>query len=115
MEDSYLDVYARTNISLGSRRTLSIFTAVDSAAYEQVGCVVTVNGTATTVTMKQYNTPLRQLYLMHWFGFSFFSDALLYTSEAVPVARGSVVTLQPYWVTPDGSTVFGAEQSVTVR
>lgn len=115
VEDSYLDVYARTNISLGSRRTLSIFTAVDSAAYEQVGCVVTVNGTATTVTMKQYNTPLRQLYLMHWFGFSFFSDALLYTSEAVPVARGSVVTLQPYWVTPDGSTVFGAEQSVTVR
>lgn len=113
--DDYLDVHVQPSLGFGVSRRVSVFTPVDAQNYAEVGCRVVVNGAVLEKNMYKYNGVLSKLYLRTWFGFDMLSDTLLYTTGEFSARRGDRVTVQPYWVTLDGTTVYGVEQTVVVR
>lgn len=113
--DDYLDVHVQPSLGFGVSRRVSVFTPVDAQNYAEVGCRVVVNGAVLEKNMYKYDGVLSKLYLRAWFGFDMLSDTLLYTTGEFSARRGDRVTVQPYWVTLDGTTVYGVEQTVVVR
>lgn len=115
ISDANLDVHVQTNIGFGSSRKFSVFTPVDTKNYAEIGCRVVVNGTVFEENMYKYNSIFNKVYLGIWFDYRLPSSTLLYTTGTISAKRGDSVTVQPYWVTLDGTTVYGVEQTVVMR
>ena len=88
-----------------------LFSAIDSGAYAETGFVV--NGTAmpTDYTGSKYSVYSARVL----FGSGVGKDAKLIVGScsAKGMQRGDTLTVQPYWITPDGTTVYGEERTLT--
>ena len=88
-----------------------LFSAIDSGAYAETGFVV--NGTAMPAdyTGSKYSVYSARVL----FGSGVGKDAKLIVGScsAKGMQRGDTLTVQPYWITPDGTTVYGEERTLT--
>ena len=88
-----------------------LFSAIDSGAYAETGFVV--NGTAMPAdyTGSKYSVYSARVL----FGSGVGKDAKLIVGScsAKGMQRGDTLTVQPYWITSDGTTVYGEERTLT--
>ena len=87
-----------------------LFSAIDSGAYAETGFVV--NGTAMPAdyTGSKYSVYSARVL----FGSGVGKDAKLIVGScsAKGMQRGDTLTVQPYWITSDGTTVYGEERTL---
>ena len=112
VNDAYLQVqYQQKRITRnGAKATL--ISAVDSYAYAETGFVI--NGETITVSPRDGS---RQFYDIRWlFGKDVAKKAPILTTEinAGEYSVGDTVEVTPYWITMDGTTVYGTSRTLTV-
>ena len=112
VSDAYLQVqYQQKRMSLrGGKATL--ISAVDSYAYAETGFVI--NGETLAVSARDGS---RQFYDIRWlFGNGVEKRAPILTTEisANDYSIGDTIEVTPYWITMDGTTVYGTSRTLTV-
>lgn len=112
VSDAYLQVqYQQKRMSLkGGKATL--ISAVDSYAYAETGFVI--NGETLPVTPRDGS---RQYYDIRWlFGNGVEKKSPILTTEisAGDYSVGDTIEVTPYWITMDGTTVYGASRTLTI-
>ncbi len=88
-----------------------LFSAVDSGAYAETGFVVNGTTVPADYTGSKYSVYSARVL----FGSGVGKDAKLIVGSC-PVKgmhRGDTLTVQPYWITADGTTVYGEERTLT--
>lgn len=112
VSDAYLQVqYQQKRMSLrGGKATL--ISAVDSYAYAETGFVI--NGETLAVSPRDGS---RQYYDIRWlFGNGVEKKSPILTTEisAGDYSVGDTIEVTPYWITMDGTTVYGASRTLTI-
>lgn len=108
VSDNYLQV-KYNNLGLLGRGSLRLVSAVDSKAYAETGFVV--NGEKLVVS--SYTTRYNLQTGKTLFGVGR-NDPLMVASYSYRnLRRGDTITLQAYWVTQDGTTVYGDVRTLT--
>ena len=105
----YLRVeYQRNSFLQGNRITL--LSAVDGRGFAETGFVI--NG--KRVAVPQLTERFRVFTAQMVFGRSVSRDALLMTMpySLQGLQRGAAIEITPYWVTPDGTTVYGEARTL---
>lgn len=106
--DSYLQV-KYTNVGLLGRGSLRLVSAVDSKEYAETGFVV--NG--EKIVVSSYTTRYGLQTGKSLFGVGR-NDPLMTASYSYRnLRRGDTIELQAYWVTQDGTTVYGEARTLT--
>ncbi len=113
VSNSYLSV-KYTALGLFRTTRISLVSALDARDYKETGFVI--NG--QTVPITDYGT--RYMYVANaqtLFGRSVARNAPLMTAEYAlrNVKNGDSITVTPYWVTKDGTTVYGTPRTLTYR
>ncbi len=113
VSNSYLSV-KYTALGLFRTTRISLVSALDARDYKETGFVI--NG--QTVPVTDYST--RYMYVANaqtLFGRSVARNAPLMTAEYAlrNVKNGDSITVTPYWVTKDGTTVYGTPRTLTYR
>lgn len=108
VSDNYLQV-KYNNLGLLGRGSLRLVSAVDSKAYAETGFVV--NG--EKIVVSSYTTRYNLQNGKSLFGVGR-NDPLMVASYSYRnLRRGDTITLQAYWVTQDGTTVYGDMRTLT--
>lgn len=112
VSDAYLQVqYQQKRMSFrGSKATL--ISAVDSYAYAETGFII--NGETIAVSPRDGS---RQFYDIRWlFGNGVAKKSPILTTEisASDYSVGDTIEVTPYWITMDGTTVYGTSCTLTV-
>lgn len=108
VSDNYLQV-KYNNLGLLGRGSLRLVSAVDSKAYAETGFVV--NG--EKIVVSSYTTRYNLQTGKTLFGVGR-NDPLMVASYSYRnLRRGDTITLQAYWVTQDGTTVYGDVRTLT--
>lgn len=108
VSDNYLQV-KYNNLGLLGRGSLRLVSAVDSKAYAETGFVV--NG--EKIVVSSYTTRYNLQNGKSLFGVGR-NDPLMVASYSYRnLRRGDTITLQAYWVTQDGTEVYGDVRTLT--
>lgn len=108
VSDNYLQV-KYNNLGLLGRGSLRLVSAVDSKAYAETGFVV--NGEKLVVS--SYTTRYNLQTGKTLFGVDR-NDPLMVTSYSYKnLRRGDTIEIRAYWITPDGTTVYGDARTLT--
>lgn len=106
---NYLRVeYQRNSFLQGN--SITLLSAVDGRGYAETGFVI--NG--KRVAVPQLTERFRVFTAQMVFGRSVSRDALLMTMpySLQGLQRGAAIEITPYWVTPDGTTVYGEARTL---
>ncbi len=106
---NYLRVeYQRNSFLQGN--SITLLSAVDGRGYAETGFVI--NG--RKVVVPQLTERFRVFTAQMVFGRSVSRDALLMTMpySLQGLQRGAAIEITPYWVTPDGTTVYGEARTL---
>ena len=106
---NYLRVeYQRNSFLQGN--SITLFSAVDGRGFAETGFVI--NG--KRVAVPQLTERFRVFTAQMVFGRSVSRDALLMTMpySLQGLQRGAAIEITPYWVTPDGTTVYGEARTL---
>lgn len=106
---NYLRVeYQRNSFLQGN--SITLLSAVDGRGYAETGFVI--NG--KRVAVPQLTECFRVFTAQMVFGRSVSRDALLMTMpySLQGLQRGAAIEITPYWVTPDGTTVYGEARTL---
>ena len=106
---NYLRVeYQRNSFLQGN--SITLLSAVDGRGFAETGFVI--NG--KRVAVPQLTERFRVLTAQMVFGRSVSRDALLMTMpySLQGLQRGAAIEITPYWVTPDGTTVYGEARTL---
>lgn len=108
VSDNYLQV-KYNNLGLLGRGSLRLVSAVDSKAYAETGFVV--NGEKLVVS--SYTTRYNLQTGKTLFGVGR-NDPLMVASYSYKnLRRGDTIEIRAYWITPDGTTVYGDVRTLT--
>lgn len=108
VSDNYLQV-KYNNLGLLGRGSLRLVSAVDSKAYAETGFVV--NGEKLVVS--SYTTRYNLQNGKTLFGVGR-NDPLMVASYSYKnLRRGDTIEIRAYWITPDGTTVYGDVRTLT--
>ena len=106
---NYLRVeYQRNSFLQGN--SIMLLSAVDGRGFAETGFVI--NG--KRVAVPQLTERFRVFTAQMVFGRSVSRDALLMTMpySLQGLQRGAAIEITPYWVTPDGTTVYGEARTL---
>lgn len=112
VSDAYLQVQYMQNRLLRSGAKATLISAVDSDHYAETGFVI--NGETVAVSAHDGNS---YFYDVRWlFGREVAKRAPILTAEisTSDYSIGDTIEVTPYWITMDGTTVYGASRTLTV-
>lgn len=113
--DAYLNVKC-INLRAIFSKTATLVSAVDNPEnYIEAGFVVTVDGVETVIESGSFGNSYLFYNARNLFGSNVDKNAKLITLDysLVGLDYGTVVNVQPYWVTMDGTTVYGTANALT--
>ncbi len=113
--DVYLNVKCINLRSIFSKTATFVSAVDDPANYIEAGFVVTVNGVETVMKSESFTNSYIFYNARNLFGSEVDKDAKLMMLDysLVGLDYGTVVNVQPYWVTMDGTTVYGTANALT--
>ncbi|MCD8051100.1 MAG: InlB B-repeat-containing protein [Clostridiales bacterium] len=111
----YMQVKIVVQSTKGVAKTLRFIAAVDSKNYAKVGFKYEYNGTEETVEVTKYSTTASGYTAAKLFGGDVVTGSkLIYNDFSVSkISAGTEITVTPYWVTQDGTMVYGTARTVT--
>ncbi len=111
----YLQVKASTVSSKGVVKSIRMISATDSKNYAEVGFVYQYGDVESSVEVTKYSTSISGKTAKTLYGGSVVAGSkLIYADLSVSgMEAGTAVTITPYWVTLDGTTVYGTERTIT--
>ena len=107
VSDTYLTLRYR-NVGLFRSRNVKLYAALDSADYAEAGFVIDGKAVSCPITKDAYTA-------FFLYGSTVREDNTLvsYTYGTSDLRYGDTVEITPYWVTLDGTTVYGTTQTLT--
>ena len=107
VSDTYLTLRYR-NVGLFRSRNVKLYAALDSADYAEAGFVIDGKAVSCPITKDAYTA-------FFLYGSSVRENTTLvsYTYGTSDLRYGDTVEITPYWVTLDGTTVYGTTQTLT--
>ena len=107
VSDTYLTLRYR-NVGLFRSRNVKLYAALDSADYAEAGFVINGKAVSCPITKDAYTA-------FFLYGSTVREDNTLvsYTYGTSDLRYGDTVEITPYWVTLDGTTVYGTTQTLT--
>lgn len=106
---NYLRVeYQRNSFLQGN--SITLLTAIDGRGFAETGYIINGKRVAVQQLTERYRVFTAQMV----FGRSVSRDALLMTMpySLQGLQRGTAIEITPYWVTPDGTTVYGEARTL---
>ncbi|MCD8161607.1 MAG: InlB B-repeat-containing protein, partial [Clostridiales bacterium] len=115
VSDDYMQVKVSVQSTKGVVTSLRFVSAVDSKNYAEVGFVYEYDGTEESVEVTKYSTTVSGYNAVKLFGGDVVSGSkLIYNDFSVSkISAGTEIKVTPYWVTLDGTTVYGTSRTVT--
>lgn len=112
ISNKYLTVKYTENLLT---KKLSVVAAIDAKNYAETGFVVEINGASKVLPVKTYATRYMLLSGSTLFGSSIAKNAPLFDTEFsfASAKSGSKITITPYLITKDGTTVYGEKRVLT--
>ena len=107
VSDTYLTLRYR-NVGLFRSRNVKLYAALDSTDYAEAGFVIDGKAVSCPITKDAYTA-------FFLYGSTVREDNTLvsYTYGTSDLRYGDTVEITPYWVTLDGTTVYGTTQTLT--
>lgn len=107
VSDTYLTLRYR-NVGLFRSRNVKLYAALDSTDYVEAGFVIDGKAVSCPITKDAYTA-------FFLYGSTVREDNTLvsYTYGTSDLRYGDTVEITPYWVTLDGTTVYGTTQTLT--
>lgn len=107
VSDTYLTLRYR-NVGLFRSRNVKLYAALDSTDYAEAGFVIDGKAVSCPITKDAYTA-------FFLYGSMVREDNTLvsYTYGTSDLRYGDTVEITPYWVTLDGTTVYGTTQTLT--
>ena len=107
VSDTYLTLRYR-NVGLFRSRNVKLYAALDSTDYAEAGFVINGKAVSCPITKDAYTA-------FFLYGSTVREDNTLvsYTYGTSDLRYGDTVEITPYWVTLDGTTVYGTTQTLT--
>lgn len=107
VSDTYLTLRYR-NVGLFRSRNVKLYAALDSTYYAEAGFVIDGKAVSCPITKDAYTA-------FFLYGSTVREDNTLvsYTYGTSDLRYGDTVEITPYWVTLDGTTVYGTTQTLT--
>lgn len=107
VSDTYLTLRYR-NVGLFRSRNVKLYAALDSTDYAEAGFVIDGKAVSCPITKDAYTA-------FFLYGSTVREDNTLvsYTCGTSDLRYGDTVEITPYWVTLDGTTVYGTTQTLT--
>lgn len=107
VSDKFLTLRYR-NVGLFRSRNVKLYAALDSADYAEAGFVINGQAVSCPITKDAYTA-------FFLYGSTVREDNTLvsYTYGTSDLRYGDTVEITPYWVTLDGTTVYGTTQTLT--
>ena len=107
VSDTYLTLRYR-NVGLFRSRNVKLYAALDSTDYAEAGFVIDGKAVSCPITKDAYTA-------FFLYGSTVREDNALvsYTYGTSDLRYGDTVEITPYWVTLDGTTVYGTTQTLT--
>ena len=107
VSDTYLTLRYR-NVGLFRSRNVKFYAALDSTDYAEAGFVIDGKAVSCPITKDAYTA-------FFLYGSTVREDNTLvsYTYGTSDLRYGDTVEITPYWVTLDGTTVYGTTQTLT--
>lgn len=107
VSDTYLTLRYR-NVDLFRSRNVKLYAALDSTDYAEAGFVIDGKAVSCPITKDAYTA-------FFLYGSTVREDNTLvsYTYGTSDLRYGDTVEITPYWVTLDGTTVYGTTQTLT--
>lgn len=107
VSDAYLTLRYR-NVGLFRSRNVKLYAALDSTDYAEAGFVIDGKAVSCPITKDAYTA-------FFLYGSTVREDNTLvsYTYGTSDLRYGDTVEITPYWVTLDGTTVYGTTQTLT--
>lgn len=107
VSDTYLTLRYR-NVGLFRSRNVKLYAALDSTNYAEAGFVIDGKAVSCPITKDAYTA-------FFLYGSTVREDNTLvsYTYGTSDLRYGDTVEITPYWVTLDGTTVYGTTQTLT--
>ena len=107
VSDTYLTLRYR-NVGLFRSRNVKLYAALDSTDYAEAGFVIDGKAVTCPITKDAYTA-------FFLYGSTVREDNTLvsYTYGTSDLRYGDTVEITPYWVTLDGTTVYGTTQTLT--
>lgn len=107
VSDTYLTLRYR-NVGLFRSRNIKLYAALDSTDYAEAGFVIDGKAVSCPITKDAYTA-------FFLYGSTVREDNTLvsYTYGTSDLRYGDTVEITPYWVTLDGTTVYGTTQTLT--
>ncbi|MCD7757293.1 MAG: hypothetical protein LUH45_03900 [Clostridiales bacterium] len=114
VSSDYMQVKASTVSSKGVLKSIRMISATDSKNYAEVGFVYTYSDTEGSATAK-YAASISGKTAKNLYGGGVGTGSkLIYADLSISgMEADTAVTITPYWVTLDGTTVYGAERTIT--
>ncbi|MCC8076375.1 MAG: InlB B-repeat-containing protein [Clostridiales bacterium] len=109
----YLQVKASTVSSKGVVKSIRMISATDSKNYAEVGFVYQYGNVESSVEVTKYSTSISGKTAKSLFGVVTGSKLIYADLSVSGMEANTAVTITPYWVTLDGTTVYGAERTIT--
>ncbi len=109
VRSAYLRVKTVSQLSVGERK-VTLLSALDGTRYEETGFLV--NG--EKVLVSRYEKRFGIYNGRNLFGVERSAPLMIWELPLKGYAQGEKITVQPYWVTEDGTTVCGAAKTFTV-
>ncbi len=114
VSDDYQTLKFQTTVTKKVVTKVRPIMAVDGKNYSEVGFVYEIDGNTVTLPVSSYSTSLSGQSAKKVFGGDVASNAKLVIGDIATkgTADGTVISVKAYWVTKDGTTVYGPEKAV---
>ncbi len=115
VSDDYLCVKCSKLTSKNALTGIRVISAVDCKNYAEVGFVYEYGGDTTTVQVKKYTSSISGVTATKMFGGDVVSGSkIIYNDLSVKsMDAGTEIKITPYWITLDGTTVYGTSRTLT--
>ncbi len=107
LQVKYLSVFTLLN------KTISLTAAVDSKDYAETGFVIETKNGTDTVVVNSYASKFALQNAGQLFGAAKDAPLMNVDYKLNGLSRNDKVTITPYWVTADGTTVYGTARTLT--
>lgn len=116
VDDAYLSVQYIANGLFNRVTSVKLISAIDADAYAETGFVISRSGEEETIVVSDYSKRVNYMNAMLLFGRGASYNAPMMSADysVKGMSTGSQMTVTPYWVTLDGTTVYGTARTLYI-
>ena len=112
VSDKYMQVKYNATFTLLSK-IVSLTSAVDSKNFAETGFVISTKNGEKTVIVNKYATKFALQNAKQLFGVQSNAPLMNVDYKLAGLSKNDTITITPYWVTADGTTVYGTARTLT--